>query len=230
GEAVRAFAELTTADAPRGALVAVTGPVDWATMGGGAAAAARSAAQQSSLHSSVRIRTGGDASVDARAVTGLATGASMVQTAPTPTGTGIGVKVAAGVVALAVAGFGAYRFLGSASPPPAAPAGTPAPTASVAPTAAPTGSAKVAAAPGTCPQGMALISGGKVFLGARDLTPDAKPPHEATISTFCLDKTEVTTRAYLACVEKGECERPPEKVSWPGITPQQVKLYSGFCN
>jgi len=77
---------------------------------------------------------------------------------------------------------------------------------------------------------MVLISGGKAFLGARDLNPDTKPPHEVTISTFCLDKTEVTTRAYLACVQKGECERPPYKVSWPGITPQQVKLYSEFCN
>jgi len=44
---------------------------------------------------------------------------------------------------------------------------------------------------------------------ARDLNDDAMPPHEVVVATFCLDKTEVTTRAYLACVEKGECERPP---------------------
>jgi formylglycine-generating enzyme required for sulfatase activity len=77
---------------------------------------------------------------------------------------------------------------------------------------------------------MAAIPGGKMFMGARDLMEAAKPPHEVTVAGFCLDKTEVTTRAYLACAEKGECERPLEKVSWPGIEDKLVKLYSGLCN
>jgi formylglycine-generating enzyme required for sulfatase activity len=69
-----------------------------------------------------------------------------------------------------------------------------------------------------------------MFMGARDFQPEAKPPHEVTLSAYCLDKTEVTTAAYVACVEKGECERPPEKVSWPGIKDHDVKLYSPLCN
>jgi eukaryotic-like serine/threonine-protein kinase len=88
----------------------------------------------------------------------------------------------------------------------------------------------VPAVPTTCPEGMALIPSGKMFMGARDLAADARPPHEVTVTGFCLDRTEVTTRAYLGCVEKGECERPPEKVTWPGIKADQVKLYSSFCN
>ena len=77
-----------------------------------------------------------------------------------------------------------------------------------------------------------LVAGGKMFMGARDLPSyaHAAPPHEVTVSSFCLDRTEVTTRAYLACVEKGECERPPAKVSWPKITPAEIQRYSGFCN
>ena len=112
GEAVRAFAELATVDAPRGALVAMTGPVDWASMGG-AAAAARSAAQQSA----VRIQTGGDASVDARAATGLATRrADGAVGGPVPARNGAKAGVVAGVVALALGGFGAYRWFGSTTP------------------------------------------------------------------------------------------------------------------
>src|SRR5262249_27110512 len=68
------------------------------------------------------------------------------------------------------------------------------------------------------------------FMGARDLTDDAKPPHEVTVRGYCLDKTEVTTAAYTACVEKGECERALEVVSWPGISETAKKKYSAFCN
>ena len=69
-----------------------------------------------------------------------------------------------------------------------------------------------------------------MFMGARDLNDVAKPPHEVTISTFCLDKTEVTTKAYLACVDKGECERPLDHVQWPDIRPDQEKRFTPFCN
>jgi len=77
---------------------------------------------------------------------------------------------------------------------------------------------------------MALIPAGKMFMGARDLGADAKPPHEVTLSAFCLDKTEVTTRAYMECVKKGECERPLESVSWPGLSDAQKNRYSPLCN
>ena len=67
-------------------------------------------------------------------------------------------------------------------------------------------------------------------MGARDLNNDARPPHEVTITGFCLDRTEVTTRAYASCVEKGQCERALEQVSWEGISPEKKKRYSPFCN
>jgi formylglycine-generating enzyme required for sulfatase activity len=78
---------------------------------------------------------------------------------------------------------------------------------------------------------MTFIPAGKMFMGTRDLPQaDAKPAHEVTLSAYCLDRTEVTTKDYLACVQKGDCERPGEKVSGPGIKEQDVKLYSSLCN
>jgi formylglycine-generating enzyme required for sulfatase activity len=79
---------------------------------------------------------------------------------------------------------------------------------------------------------MVRIPGGPMFMGARDLIPeaDAKPPHRVLVSTFCIDKTEVTAGDYQACVEAGSCERPLDHVSWPRLTEAQKKKYSGFCN
>ncbi len=100
-------------------------------------------------------------------------------------------------------------------------------TATAAASASASGSAAAA-----CPAGMATITGGPMFMGARDLIPaaDAKPPHRVVVSTFCLDKTEVTVEAYQACVDKGTCERALDHVSWPKITDALKKKYSGFCN
>jgi formylglycine-generating enzyme required for sulfatase activity len=112
------------------------------------------------------------------------------------------------------------------------PASTTASTTTAPTATASAAKASAAAAVSACPSDMLPIPRGKMFMGARDL-PEyafAKPPHEVTVSSFCLDRTEVTTRAYLACVEKGECERPPEKVTWPGIKDAEVALYSPFCN
>jgi eukaryotic-like serine/threonine-protein kinase len=51
-----------------------------------------------------------------------------------------------------------------------------------------------------------------------------------TISGFCIDKTEVTTDAYMACVGRGDCEKPLDRVSWPAITVEKKKRYSPLCN
>jgi formylglycine-generating enzyme required for sulfatase activity len=148
--------------------------------------------------------------------------------AAAPSGGGaarIGIAVAAIVVV--AGGLGTYKFLGGAASQPPPPMTKDSSSPPVGPTAT---TASAPAAPGTCADGMLPIPAGKMFMGARDLSPNTKPPHEVTLSAFCLDKTEVTTRAYLACVEKGECERPSDKVNWPGITDAQSKLYSSFCN
>jgi formylglycine-generating enzyme required for sulfatase activity/serine/threonine protein kinase len=169
-----------------------------------------------------------------------ATGQSMVSTdtqvVPAPPSSSLPKVVFAVplILGAAVAGF----FLLRDKPEPAAGSGaTAAPSVSAAPSvtagasAGASGSAS-AAPPGACPAGMVSITGGPMFMGARDLiaAADAKPPHRVVVSTFCLDKTEVTVEAYQACVEKGTCERPLDHVSWPNITEALKKKYSGFCN
>jgi len=110
------------------------------------------------------------------------------------------------------------------------PAGSPSAMSSTTAAAPAPSSTAAAGAPSHCPDGMVLITGAKMFMGARDLTADSKPPHEVVVSTFCLDRTEVTTAAYLACANTGECERPLEKVTWPKIKDDQVARYSPLCN
>ena len=39
-------------------------------------------------------------------------------------------------------------------------------------------------------------------------SPNERPPHSVTINPFWIDKTEVTVRAYRACVDKHACARP----------------------
>jgi eukaryotic-like serine/threonine-protein kinase len=135
--------------------------------------------------------------------------------------------------AAAAIGGGLFFFLRDKGLPPVEPgAGSGTAAAVVSASASPASGSGAAATGGapTCPEGMVMVTGGKMFMGARDLTPETKPPHEVTITTFCLDVTEVTTAAYMACVEKGECERPLDKVSWPNITPDKVQRYSPLCN
>jgi eukaryotic-like serine/threonine-protein kinase len=110
------------------------------------------------------------------------------------------------------------------SAPPASPLDAPQVSAAL-----PVGASDHGSAP-ACPAGMIRIGGGKMFMGARDLNDAAKPPHEVTVSTFCLDRTEVTTDAYMACAARGECERPPDRVSWSGMTPEQSARFSPLCN
>jgi eukaryotic-like serine/threonine-protein kinase len=81
-----------------------------------------------------------------------------------------------------------------------------------------------------CPEGAILIPGGKMVMGASDLSDSERPPHEVTVSTFCLDRTEVTTKAYLACVNKNKCEHPLDNVRWKGVTKAQQQLFSTLCN
>jgi formylglycine-generating enzyme required for sulfatase activity len=79
---------------------------------------------------------------------------------------------------------------------------------------------------------MVKIPGGKMFMGARDLPEQAlaTPPHEVSVSEFCIDKTEVTTKAYFECVDRGDCERALEQVSWPKLSEESKKKFSPFCN
>lgn len=59
-----------------------------------------------------------------------------------------------------------------------------------------------------CPQGMVRVPGGLFWAGRE--TPggndDEHPRHQSRVHDFCLDRTEVTTAAYEACVAQGQCE------------------------
>jgi formylglycine-generating enzyme required for sulfatase activity len=266
GEAVRAFAELVDADAPRGAVVitggrSATGALDTRTAPGAAtpSATARTAASEPPP-SGVQIRpvTSGAADpvsvgaatvglvgaktaaaiADVNGVTGstgdplIATN-SLVNAPPAPAAPKSNARmgVVAAIIAFAAIGAGVSLFRDKGT-------GTGAPTPSAAASHAPSPALSASTAPAaavdraSCPAGMVLIGGGKMFMGARDLDENAsaKPPHEVTVSSYCLGKTEVTTAAYQACVDKGECERALEQVSWPNLTDEKKKRYSPFCN
>jgi formylglycine-generating enzyme required for sulfatase activity len=76
------------------------------------------------------------------------------------------------------------------------------------------GDAAVAQAPtevlhATAPDGMLLVPGGTFVMGSdTGGQEDEHPAHRVTLGTFFLDRTEVTNRAYVACVRAGACRAP----------------------
>jgi formylglycine-generating enzyme required for sulfatase activity/tRNA A-37 threonylcarbamoyl transferase component Bud32 len=213
GEAVRAFLRLVPRDAPRGALAApdLRTPEEAAT-----SSAPTLLMGPATLRDTPRPEALPGATAGGTAETLLAPG--LVRARPRGRRALLGPALAAGLVA--ALGVGVGVLLPGRAPTPAA-----------APTAAVSARPAVVVGGGTCPPGMVLIPGGKMFMGARDLGPEARPPHAVSISTFCLDRTEVTTRAYAACAATGECERALDHVSWPGLRDaDRLARYSPFCN
>lgn len=101
----------------------------------------------------------------------------------------------------------------------------------------PTTSAATPAPP--CPSGMALVPGGKFFMGtdADDaVLQTARPAHPAEVASFCMDLREVTLGEYRACSTTGECKRAFRDSAWPqGSTPKadwqaQMDAHSELCN
>jgi formylglycine-generating enzyme required for sulfatase activity len=98
----------------------------------------------------------------------------------------------------------------------------------------------VADAPKTpCPTGMALVPGGKFFMGTDADDPvlqTARPAHPAEVAAFCMDLREVSLGDYRQCSTKGECKRAYRESEWPqGSTPEadwklQMKAHSELCN
>jgi formylglycine-generating enzyme required for sulfatase activity len=60
--------------------------------------------------------------------------------------------------------------------------------------------------------GMIAIPAGIFLMGSpvEHGSPEERPMHEAIVAAFDLDRTEVTTRDYLACMSAGACSRPHE--------------------
>ncbi len=65
---------------------------------------------------------------------------------------------------------------------------------------------------GAAPPGMVTIPAGIYLMGSpvERGSPEERPMHEAIVASFDIDRTEVTTRAYLACMRAGACKRPHE--------------------
>ena len=106
-----------------------------------------------------------------------------------------------------VAGLAFERSSGAAPPPTGAPAiatGAPAATART-----------VAAAPEIePPPDMVRVPAGSFTMGADD-DPSASPAHTVDLPTFFIDRTEVTNRAYRACVQVAVCQSPEQSAALP---------------
>lgn len=61
------------------------------------------------------------------------------------------------------------------------------------------------------PEGMVYVPGGTFMMGMPASITQGAPPQQQTIGSFFLDRLEVTTGAYLACVKAGSCEPPAQK-------------------
>jgi formylglycine-generating enzyme required for sulfatase activity/tRNA A-37 threonylcarbamoyl transferase component Bud32 len=208
GEAVRAFMVFVTSDAPRGALFASTGPV-----GSGAA--------------KIQASSGG-VTATALGSTQAATDSAVAQTARAREGGSVARIAFAAIGVALIGGVGATYALRHGSPSSSGVTPTATPSATATPSVTPTPSATA----GACPEGMVFIAGGTGFMGSRDL-PDAAhaaPAHQVEVSSFCLDRTEVTTRSYLECANGGKCEKAPTKVKLPKLSAKEVRFYGSLCN
>jgi formylglycine-generating enzyme required for sulfatase activity len=86
--------------------------------------------------------------------------------------------------------------------------------------------------PGGCPPGMVRVPPGTFRMGSPEGVgaDDEHPQHEVTLPAYCIDKTEVTVKAYAACVAAKGCSAAPLTVNWSGDSAADVEFYSGFCN
>ena len=88
-----------------------------------------------------------------------------------------------------------------------------------------------------CPEGMEFVPEGPFVMGNRLGQFDEKLERSITISSFCMDRTEVTNSAYHECVAAGVCHEGPRardqhlgKASHPvvGIAWRDAESYCGF--
>jgi hypothetical protein len=54
--------------------------------------------------------------------------------------------------------------------------------------------------------------------------------HEAGAAPFCLDSSLVTTEAYKACSDAGDCKRAATENRWPGITAKETATFDPLCH
>jgi formylglycine-generating enzyme required for sulfatase activity len=71
------------------------------------------------------------------------------------------------------------------------------------------------------PDGMVLVPAGEFLMGAEDGLPDARPMHRTYLSSFWIDKYEVTNAQYRQCVASGVCLPPKDRQAFDD--PQHVR-------
>jgi len=81
-----------------------------------------------------------------------------------------------------------------------------------------------------CPKSMVSIAKGSFAMGSEDGESDEKPVHTVAVDAFCLDLTEVLVSEYADCVAATVCSPAATAASWPQITPEDSRLWSGSCN
>src|SRR5437773_4145839 len=67
------------------------------------------------------------------------------------------------------------------------------------------------------PQGMVVIPAGEFLMGAEDGLQDARPLHRVHLSSYWLDKYEVTNAQYRQCVEGGGCTPPKDRLTFEDL-------------
>jgi formylglycine-generating enzyme required for sulfatase activity len=77
---------------------------------------------------------------------------------------------------------------------------------------------------------MALVPGGRFFMGSDDDLPAERPAHNVALRAYCMDKLEVTTAAYRACSDRGDCKRAGRTNKWPDMTAKDARTYDPQCN
>jgi eukaryotic-like serine/threonine-protein kinase len=92
--------------------------------------------------------------------------------------------------------------------------------------------APIVVPPPPCPAGMVHVPGGQFFMGSNEPSdlPQEKPSHQVKLSPFCIDITEVTTEAYVACSDAGKCVRASKVNHWKGIEKHESEVYDPLCN
>jgi formylglycine-generating enzyme required for sulfatase activity len=88
------------------------------------------------------------------------------------------------------------------------------------------------------PDGMAFIPAGEFWMGEEDGLPDARPQHLVYLSSYWLDRYEVTNRQYRGCVDSGGCALPKDHSAYEdpasgehpvtNVTWAQARSYCGW--
>jgi formylglycine-generating enzyme required for sulfatase activity len=64
------------------------------------------------------------------------------------------------------------------------------------------------------PEAMVLVPAGDFLMGAEDGLPDARPQRRVFVSSYWIDRYEVTNAEYRQCVQSGACQVPKDQTSF----------------